>query len=57
MSTIQEIEQGVQKFSPEDLALFREWFAEYDAAIWDRQIEADRAVQGCAGIAMRTRMS
>lgn len=25
----------------EDLARFRKWFAEYDAAAWDRQLEQD----------------
>jgi hypothetical protein len=27
--------------SPEELAVFRHWFAEFDAEMWDRQIEAD----------------
>ncbi len=43
MSTIQEIEQAVRRLSPEDLAAFRAWFAEYDAAAWDRQLEQDVA--------------
>ena len=28
---------------PEDLAAFRVWFAEFDATLWDRQLEADVA--------------
>ena len=43
MSSIEEIEQAVQGLSPEQLAAFRAWFAEFDAAAWDRQIEADVA--------------
>ena len=43
MSTIEEIEQAVQDLSPEQLAAFRAWFAAFDAAIWDRKIEADAA--------------
>jgi hypothetical protein len=43
MSTITEIERAVKQLSPEELAKFREWFAEFDAAAWDRQIEQDAA--------------
>jgi hypothetical protein len=43
MSTIKEIEQAVRALPPEELAAFRRWFAEFDAAAWDRQIEADVA--------------
>jgi hypothetical protein len=43
MSTITEIEQAVQRLSPQELAEFREWFAEFDAELWDRQIERDAA--------------
>ena len=41
MSAVQDIEAAVQRLSPEDLASFREWFAEFDAALWDAQLEAD----------------
>lgn len=43
MSTIQEIEQAIRGLGPQDLAKFRDWFAEYDAEVWDRQIEQDVA--------------
>lgn len=43
MSTVEELEAAVQKLSPEERALFRAWFAEYDAAEWDRQLEGDVA--------------
>jgi hypothetical protein len=43
MSTIPEIERAVQQLGPEELAKFREWFAEFDAARWDEQIERDVA--------------
>lgn len=43
MSTITEIEQAVQRLGPQELAKFRDWFAEFDAAQWDRQIERDIA--------------
>lgn len=43
MSTIIEIEQAVEKLTPDDLQRFREWFSERDAAEWDRQFEQDVA--------------
>jgi len=43
MSTIEQIEDAVRRLSPAELAEFRNWFAEFDAALWDRQIEQDVA--------------
>ena len=43
MSTLEQIENAVRGLSPEDLAAFRAWFAELDAAAWDRQFEEDVA--------------
>lgn len=43
MSTLHEIERAVSQLSPEDLAAFRAWFAEFDANSWDKQFEADVA--------------
>jgi hypothetical protein len=43
MSDVKAIEQAVQSLPPEDLAEFRRWFAEFDNAAWDRQIESDLA--------------
>lgn len=39
--SINEIEQAITELSPEELARFREWFEEFDARVWDEQIEAD----------------
>jgi hypothetical protein len=41
MSKVKELEQQVKALSPEELAQFREWFAEFDWAVWDRQLERD----------------
>lgn len=41
MSTIQEIERAVSELTPQELAEFRQWFREFDAAEWDRQFEDD----------------
>jgi hypothetical protein len=38
---IQAIEQAIQQLPPHDLAEFRRWFAQFDEAAWDAQIEAD----------------
>lgn len=41
MSAVHEIEVAVERLFHEDRAVFRAWFAEFDAADWDRQFEAD----------------
>lgn len=43
MNDVQSIEEAVQGLPPGDLAEFRRWFAEFDAAAWDTQIETDAA--------------
>jgi hypothetical protein len=43
MSTIQEIERAVSDLSPEELSRFRAWFLEFDAQVWDEQLESDVA--------------
>jgi hypothetical protein len=43
MNTVEEIERAVRQLSPEELAAFRAWFAEFDAEVWDRQFEQDVA--------------
>jgi hypothetical protein len=41
MSKVEALEREVAALSVEELATFREWFVEFDAALWDRDIEAD----------------
>ncbi len=41
MTRIQKLEHEIQKLSPEELASLRDWFREYDAEAWDREIEED----------------
>jgi len=43
MSTVHEIEDAVRRLPTAELAAFRAWFAEFDAEVWDRQLEADVA--------------
>lgn len=41
MTTVQKIQEAVSRLPQEDLAAFRNWFAEFDAIQWDRQFEMD----------------
>ena len=43
VNTVEQIEHAVRRLSPGELAAFRRWFAEFDGAQWDRQIEEDIA--------------
>ncbi len=43
MTKLETIEREVENLSPEELAAFRAWFAEYDWQAWDRQFEQDVA--------------
>ena len=43
MGAVEKVELLIKSLSPEELAQFREWFAEFDAQVWDRQIVADAA--------------
>jgi hypothetical protein len=41
MTTVKEIEQAVTKLPKRKLKHFTSWFEEFDAKIWDEQIEKD----------------
>lgn len=41
MTTVDEISGAVKRLPKKELARFRKWFAEYDATLWDRQLESD----------------
>lgn len=43
MSDVQQIKDQVSRLSTPELADFRAWYATFDAAAWDRQIEHDAA--------------
>ncbi len=51
MSTVEEIEAAIQRLSPDQMAAFRAWYAEFDATAWDRQIAEDEAPGGAARLA------
>lgn len=43
MGDVKAIEEAVAALPADELAEFRQWFAEFDGAAWDRQIEQDAA--------------
>lgn len=40
MSRVEQIEGQIKTLNQDELKVFREWFAHYDAELWDSQIEA-----------------
>jgi hypothetical protein len=53
MGTLKEIESAVSRLSVEELTIFRDWFAVFDAEAWDRQFEADVATGKLDSMAQR----
>jgi len=41
MTKVEKLEHEIRSLSAQELTRFREWFAAFDAAAWDRQIEED----------------
>ncbi|MBX9962504.1 MAG: hypothetical protein K2Y35_05575 [Burkholderiales bacterium] len=38
---MEKLAERIERHSPEELRKFREWFAEFDAQMWNAQIEAN----------------
>jgi hypothetical protein len=55
MSKVNDLERQVEGLSAEELAAFRQWFAEFDAETWDRQFEADAIAGKLDSLAQRAR--
>jgi hypothetical protein len=41
VSEVEQLEHKIENLPPRDLAKLRAWFVEFDARVWDDQIEAD----------------
>jgi hypothetical protein len=41
MGNVKAVEKAIEALPPAELAEFRRWFAEYDSAAWDKQLELD----------------
>jgi hypothetical protein len=55
MDRINDLERQVEGLSPDELAAFRRWFAEFDARAWDRQFESDAKAGKVEPLAERAR--
>jgi hypothetical protein len=51
MSTVEDIEEAISRLPPEDLARFRAWFEEFEAARFDQKIERDAKAGRLDGLA------
>jgi len=43
MTKIETLEKEIEQLSPQELRAFRRWFAEFDAELWDQELERDAA--------------
>ncbi len=41
MSTVEEIKDAVSRLAPSEYEKFRQWLAEYDNRVWDKEMEDD----------------
>jgi hypothetical protein len=41
MTKLEKIEQDIASLTPGEVAKLAQWFAEFQADLWDKQIEAD----------------
>ena len=41
MSTVAEIEQAIQKLTPQEIKMVADWLQEFREEMWDQQIETD----------------
>ncbi len=39
--TVEELQKGIAKLAPDELARFRSWYERFDAALFDAKIEGD----------------
>ena len=51
MSNVEQVESQVMGLSADELKAFRDWFANFDSEVWDRQIEADSKRGALASLA------
>ena len=54
--SVQELETAISRLPPDQLAALGEWFDDYRADVWDRQIEADAAAGRFDSLVRETRI-
>lgn len=55
MTKVQQLEREIAALSGSELTEFRRWFADFDSAIWDRELEADVRSGALDGLAEEAR--
>lgn len=53
MGKLEVIEQEVATLSEAELSQFRDWFAQFDNALWDRQFDEDVAAGKLDNLALQ----
>lgn len=53
MGKLEVIEQEVATLSAAELSQFRDWFAQFDNAVWDRQFDEDAATGKLDNLALQ----
>ena len=53
MGKLETLEQQIKTLTPGELSQFRAWFARFDAAAWDQQLERDVGAGKLDGLAHR----
>jgi hypothetical protein len=51
MAKLKDLEREIASLSEEELSEFRRWYAEFDARVWDRELEADVRAGALDGLA------
>ncbi len=57
MTTVKEIEKAIADLPPAKLSVLRSWFEKFDAAYWDKQLNADIKAGKLDSIAAKVRES
>ncbi|WP_404424427.1 hypothetical protein [Nibricoccus sp. IMCC34717] len=57
MSTVQEIEQAIQKLPERDVVVLTQWLDEYAEQQWDKRLAADAAAGNLASLAEEARLA
>jgi hypothetical protein len=53
--SVEELESAIASLPPDQFARLAAWFAEYQAELWDRQIEADQRAGRLDAVIARVR--
>ena len=53
MGKVEDIKRQIEALTPDEFASFRQWYSEFEADAWDRQIEADAAAGRLDALAER----